>query len=176
MKIMKRKKQKLQYTIKAIILTETGEIHFDKIAIKSKNKNVISIKIQKSGKELNIYENFIRKNKVLLSSVKGNIKPIDPVVWNTIDLKKQKIDIVNYNLQNFRAQESRSALYRWAVGQDLIQKLTPWFKLLVVCLVVGVIGWFALKIGFEIFTRAIAPRLADCASILPTAPTPPGVS
>lgn len=104
----------------------------------------------------------------------GKIRVQNPDKWKDIDLKKYGIKELRFNLQNFALQEGRAAIHRWTIPPDKITKLSSLFKLLMICVVIGVIGWAAMKFGAHVLDVVSASRILECSQVLPKAQVPLG--
>ena len=98
----------------------------------------------------------------------------NPNNWKNIPLKKYKIKELRFNLQNFALQEGRASIHRWTIPPDRIARLSPLFKLLMICIAMGVMGWSALKFGAYALDVVMKSRLYDCVKVLPKMPSPIG--
>lgn len=117
----------------------------------------------------------IRAKRVIIYQKKdGKIISQNPDNLGRIDLDKIGIKTLRFNLQNSSLQESRSAIYRWTTPKDAIDKLSPIFRLMFICIAVGVMGWAALKFGGLALDAIMRSRLMSCAELLPSAPSPIG--
>lgn len=118
---------------------------------------------------------YIRGKRIIMWKLSsGKVIIQNPDDWSKIDLDKKGIKELRFNLQNFGLQESKSAQYRWTVPLSKMDKLIPLFKLMFICIAVGVIGWSAFKFGVYLFDKVSASSLIDCASIIPRPPVPIG--
>lgn len=125
--------------------------------------------------ELRIPKKCIRAKRVMIFKLSsGKIKVQNPDNWKSIDLASKNIKELRFNLQNFSLQESKSSINRWTLPKDTLTKLSPLFKLLMICIVIGVIGWAALKFGTYVLDVVMKARLLDCSQVLPKAPIPIG--
>lgn len=160
----------------AIWINEIGAIKnrvFD-VKAENKEKGLVLISFGK-GEEYTIKKSNIRAKRVVIYK-KGDGKIIaqNPDGWGRIDLPKRGIKTLRFNLQNSSLQESRSAIHRWTNPKSTIDKLTPIFKLMFICIVIGVIGWAAFKFGGHVLDIIVRSRIMDCSQLLPKAPTPIG--
>lgn len=116
------------------------------------------------------------KRMIMFKTASGKIIVQNPNDWAKVDLEGQGIKELRFNLQNFGLQESKAAQHRWTLPLTKMQQLIPLFKLLFICIAVGVIGWSAFKFGTYLFDKVSASNLIDCATIIPRAPVPIGVN
>jgi hypothetical protein len=123
-----------------------------------------------------IKKSYIRAKRIVMyKKSDGNVIAQNPDQLGQMDLNKKGIKTLRFNLQNSALQESKSAIYRWTMPKDIVDKLGPIFKLLFICIAVGVIGWAAFKyagLALEIITRS---RIMDCSALLPNSPAPIGI-
>ncbi|MDD4110150.1 MAG: hypothetical protein PHS54_01200 [Clostridia bacterium] len=118
--------------------------------------------------------NIRAKRIIIYQKRDGSLISQNPDNIGRIDLDAIGIKTLRFNLQNSSLQESRSAIYRWTSPKDTINKLSPIFKLMFICIAVGVMGWAALKFGGMALDAIMRSRLMDCAQLLPKAPSPIG--
>lgn len=142
--------------------------------IKEVNKEEIIIEL--SNKEtFQIKKAHIRAKRIIIYKLStGKIITQNPNDWAKINLENQGIKELRFNLQNFGLQESKAAQSRWTVPLTKMEKLIPLFKLLFICVAVGVIGWSAFKYGVYLFDKISASSIIDCASLISKTPTPVG--
>lgn len=149
-----------------IWITEFGSIKRRVFTILGRKDD--KVKIDFGNEILIINAKSIRANRVIIyKTSKGKIIVQNPDKWKDIDLKKYGIKELRFNLQNMALQEGRAAIHRWTLPQDRLAKLSPLFKLLMICIVIGVIGWSALKFGTYVLDVVTAARSADCMSVIP---------
>ena len=138
----------------------------EKIRIKFDNKEEYIIDKKK-----------IRSKRCLIyKTSKGEIFVQDPDKWRDVDLKGRGIKELRFNLQNFDIQEGKSAIHRWTLPEGMLKKFSPIIKLLMICIVIGVLGWVAFKFAEIIFSHVSASRIIDCRSIIPSIPNPLGIN
>jgi len=160
----------------AIWITEIGAIKnrvFD-IAQTNKEKGTVLISFGPKEKYWIKKGNIRSKRVVIYKKSDGKIISQNPDGWGKIDLPKQGIKTLRFNLQNSSLQESKSAMHRWTNPKSVIDKLTPIFKLMFICIAVGVMGWAALKFGGQALDAIMRSRLMDCGQLLAKAPSPVG--
>lgn len=147
-----------------------------KMILKQSNPNEVVLDF--GNNELySVDKRFVRaKRLIMYKSSSGKIIVQDPNKFATLDLEKYGIKELRMNLQNFGIQEGKAALHRWTPPQGTLDKLLPLFKLLFVCIAIGVIGWAAFKGGIYLLELISKSRIIDCASIIPKQPLPIGVS
>jgi hypothetical protein len=124
-----------------------------------------------------IQKRHIRAKRVIMfKTSKGQVISQNPDNWANINLESEGIKILRFNLQNFGLQESKAAQHRWTVPLSKMDKLMPLFKLLFICIAVGIIGWSAFKFSTFLFSKVTASGLMDCAQLVPQLPFPIGVN
>jgi hypothetical protein len=162
----------------AVWINEIGSITLRvfEIVKEDKEKKTIIIKFNKNE----IYEirkNNIRARRVIIyQKSNGKIIAQNPDNISQLNLDEQKIKILRFNLQNSSLQESKAAIHRWAPTQDLVDKLGPIFKLMFICIAVGVIGWAAFKYAGVVLDLVARSRILECSQLFPYSPTPVGVN
>lgn len=135
-----------------------------------KDKQVV---LDFGDEKIKVNTTYIRKKRILIYCLTDGKKIVqNPDKWKDIPLKKYNIKELKFNLQNFGIQERRSALSRWTLPPDRITQLAPWFKLLIIGLVIGVLGWFTLKFGGYTLDAVTKARFMDCAQLLPQSVVP----
>ena len=151
----------------AIWISEIGLINHRVFNVLKEENNILTISFDKDE----IYEidkSNVRAKKILVyQKSDGDIVIQNPNKISLIDLNKKKIKTLRFNLQNTSLQESKAAIYRWTTPKDIIDKLGPIFKLLFICIAVGVIGWAAFKYGGQVLDLVTSSRTLDCSQVLP---------
>jgi len=113
--------------------------------------------------------NMRAKRIVIYKTSDGKVTVQNPNKWKNLDLKGLGIKELRFNLQNFGLQEGRAATSRWVLPLDKIAKLSPLFKMLMICIVIGVIGWASMKFGTYVLDVVMQSRLLECSQVLPNA-------
>lgn len=159
----------------AVWIDEVGAIStrvFKVIDASDKDKVVISFGPNERYK---ISKRNIRIKRIIIYKLpNGNISCQNPDKWGELDLKAQGIKELRFNLQNFSLQEGKAAIYRWNNPKTMMDKLMPLFRLMFICIVVGVIGWAALKMGTYVLDMVVKSRVMDCRSLIQSIPSPIG--
>ena len=114
------------------------------------------------------------KRVIIYKKTDGSITSQNPDSWGRINLQKMGIKTLRFNLQNSSLQESKAAIYRWTTPKDVIDKLGPIFKLMFICIAVGVMGWAALKFGGMALDAISSSRLMSCDQLIPRFTNPVG--
>ena len=97
---------------------------------------------------------------------------IPPHIWEVVDVKKWKIELINMQMKNFAFLEQRAAVSRWAYIKDTMTRMAPFMTMLILAIVTGVATWFLMKMGYSIFSDAVAARTLDCRTLLSTTGVP----
>ena len=160
----------------AIWINEIGSIKNRVFEILKQNKEDKTSLISFSKKEQYwIKKRNIRGKRVIIyKKSDGKVVSQNPDSWGRVDLKAMGIKTLRFNLQNSSLQESKSAIYRWTTPKDTIDKLGPIFKLMFICIAVGVMGWSALKFGGLALDTITSSRLLSCDQLLPKITDPIG--
>lgn len=160
----------------ALWINEIGSIKTRVFNILEKNKDEGTVLIGFSSNEQYwIKKRDIRGKRVIIyKKSDGKIVSQNPDHWGRIDLKEMGIKTLRFNLQNSSLQESKSAIYRWTTPKDTIDKLGPIFKLMFICIAVGVMGWASLKFGGMALDAITSSRLLTCDQLLPRISNPLG--
>ena len=170
---MKNKKVKSKKGT-ALWIDSSGAIRTRIFDISPIDKEYVVISFNKK-ESYKIKRFYLRGNRVVIYKKDNDkITVQDPNKLSHLDLKSQNIKVLRFNLQNSALQESKAAIYRWTSPKDVVDKLGPIFKLMFICIAVGVIGWAAFEFAayaLEIISRS---RLMDCAQLFPNAPNPVG--
>jgi len=117
---------------------------------------------------------YIRSNTVMLWRYDvGQYAVIPPKVWIKMNPKDFKIEVVDMQMKNFVFLEQRAAVSRWAFVKELMQKYAPFITIIILSICAGVIAWFMLKFGLNIFEDVTQQRTADCLKILGSGVSPP---
>ncbi len=168
------KKQKSNEEGTAVWINEVGSIQLRVFKILERKNGNVKISFGEEESYI-IKESNIRIKRVLIyKTADGKIHTQNPNNWKQLDLKKYGIKELRFNLQNFGLQEKKSALHRWTLPPDKLTKLSPLFKLLMICIAVGVIGWAGFKSSTYALEVVMNSRILDCAQVLPKTPVPIG--
>lgn len=159
----------------AIWIDEVGAINPRVFNVLKDENNILTISFNKDE----IYEinkkNIRAKRVIIYKKSDGNIVVQNPNNLSRMNLSNQGIKTLRFNLQNSALQESKAAIYRWTMRKDIVDKLGPIFKLLFICIAVGVIGWAAFKYAGTVLEMVASSRLIDCSQLFPNAPVPIGI-
>ena len=160
----------------AIWINEIGSIRPRVFNIVNEDKESKKVLISFSKKEAYwIQKRNIRGKRVIIyQKADGQTTSQNPDGWGRIDLKKEGIKTLRFNLQNSSLQESKAAIYRWTTPKDIVDKLGPIFKLMFICIAIGVLGWSALKFGGMALDAITISRLLTCDQLLPRITDPIG--
>lgn len=159
----------------AVWITETGGIKTRVFDVEKVGKDSALIKFSPS-ETYKVKKNNIRgKRIVMYRKSDGSVASMNPDSWGNLNIARDHgIKTLRFNLQNSSLQESKSSIYRWMAPKNTIDKLSPIFKLLFICIAVGVMGWAALKYGGVVLDAVTKSRLMDCSQLLPKVQTPVG--
>jgi len=175
--VMSWNKRRKNYRISAVIFNPDGT-HYSKRMGKFRTKdNIDKMCFQGSTETMPVIDTRnIRAGCVtLFRYAPAQYAVIPPKIWEQIDLKKWKIDLINMQMKNFAFLEQRAAISRWAYLKDTITRLAPYMTMLILAILTGVSIWFLMKLGYNVFNDAIQARVRDCASLLgQTVPTATG--
>ena len=159
----------------ALFVNEVGAMNtriFKQIESQEKDKVILDFG---NNEKYVVPRKFIRTKRILIyKTSSGKVVCQNPDNWSKIDLNKENIKELRFNLLNFSNQESKAALHRWSMPQSTMDKLMPLFKLLFICIAVGVIGWSAFKFGGVVLDKVVASRLLDCNQLIPHVTNPVG--
>jgi len=163
------KSKKISSKGTAIWINETGAIRNRIFNIVKQDQERKKVLITFSPKEAYWVPklNLRGRRIILYEKSNGEILSQNPDAWGKIDLKAKGIKVLRFNLQNSSLQESKASIYRWTTPKDAIDKLGPIFKLLFICIAIGVMGWAALKFGAITLDAITKSRLMECKDILP---------
>lgn len=161
-------KTRKNFKVTAVIYNPDGTFYIKKIGKFRTKDNIDKMCFQGSSETMPVIDpKHIRANRVTLFRYGvGQYAVIPPHVWQNVDLKKWKIDLINMQMKNFAFLEQRAAVSRWAYIKDLLTRWAPYMTMLIVGLVVGVSLWFLMRTGFNIFQEAITARTMDCQRLL----------
>lgn len=170
MKLFKRNKNQTESGT-ALWINEFGTITprvFKVIGKEDKDKRKYLILDFGNNERIKVRADFIRaKRLIIYKDSNGKVIAQNPNDWRKINLEKKGIKVLRFNLQNMGIQEGRAAIHRWTLPETLIKKLTPLFKLLLICIVVGVIGYVAFKEGSLVLNNINSARLMNCNNVIP---------
>ena len=171
---MKKDKNKNNGT--AIWINEIGSIRPRVFNIVKENKEKKTVVISFGQKEF--YEipklNIRAKRVIIYQKSDGSILCQNPDKIGNIDLDAIGIKTLRFNLQNSALQESKAAIWRWTIPQSAVDKLGPIFKLMFICIAIGVLGWAAMKLAGIALSAVASSRLMDCSQLIPKIPDPIG--
>lgn len=171
----KNKVEKNQGT--CVWIGESGEIRLRVFNIILTEGEKVTIEFEDNKKKYIIPRKYIRAKRVMIfNPSEGRIIVQNPDKWKDVDLKSKGIKELRFNLQNFAFQEGKSAIHRWTLPKDIITKLSPLFKLLMICIVIGVIGWASLKFGSYVLDVVMKSRVLDCVQLIPKVQIPIGTN
>lgn len=156
----------------AVWVDEFGTLSLRVFTIIGKKEKKVKIDFGNSEVYIINARNIRAKRVIIYKTEEGKIKVQNPNKWKDINLKKYNIKELRFNLQNFGIQEGKASIHRWTLPKDVISKLAPLFKLLVICIVIGVIGWASLKFGTYVLDVVMKSRLLDCGAVLPRQQVP----
>jgi len=158
----------------ALWIDESGTIRTRIFNIHNLDKEFIIITFDKLEK-YKIKKAYLRGSRVVIyKKSDGQIVIQNPNKISNLDLRSQNIKVLRFNLQNSALQESKAANYRWTAPKDMVDKLGPIFKLLFICIAVGVIGWAAFNFSVQVMELVSRSRLMECSTLFPNAPSPVG--
>ncbi len=161
----------------AVFIDEIGAI---KIRVFEIKENLPGEKLRISFGEKEEYiidkKRIRSKRCIIYKTADGKVIVQNPDKWRNLDLKGNGIKELRFNLQNFDIQEGKSAIHRWTLPEGMLKKFSPIIKLLMICIVIGVLGWAVFKFVEIMFTHVTASRILDCRSILPSMPNPLGIN
>jgi len=158
----------------AIWINEIGAIKERVFTIKKKEKEKVLI-VFKNNESCWIKKENIRGKRVIIYRTANNkLISQNPDNWGRIKLKKMGIKTLRFNLQNSSLQESKSAIHRWTTPRDVVDKLGPIFKLMFICIAVGVMAWASLKFAGTALQAITRSRLMSCEELLPKIVQPVG--
>jgi hypothetical protein len=148
-------------------INESGAMKLRVFTIIARKESKVKIDFG-NNEVLIVQQKNIRANRMVIFNINGRIIVQNPDKWKEIDFKKYNIKELRFNLQNMAIQEGRAAIHRWTLPLDKLAKLSPLIKLLLICIVVGVIGWASLKFGTYVLDAVMKSRLLECSQVLPT--------
>jgi hypothetical protein len=157
----------------AVWIEETGAIQKRVFKVIKRENGIATISFG-NNERYSFNQNYIRKRRCLIYKTNKGIVVQNPDKWRDLDLKSFGIKTLRFNLQNVSIEESKSANHRWTLPEDLIKRLSPLFKILLISIAVGVIGWAAFKFAGVVLTDVLPSRTMDCANLLPKVPNPIG--
>lgn len=162
------KKQRKNFKVNAVIYNPDGTWQVKRIGKFRTKDNVDKMLFMGSNETMPVIEpRYIRANTVtLFRYAPGQYAVIPPKMWESIDLKKFSIELINMQMKNFAFLEQRAAVSRWAYIKDLLNRWGPYLTLLVICITSGVIIWFMMKLGYNIFSDAVIARTLECKQLI----------
>lgn len=170
-------KKRKNYKVTASIYNPDGTFYTKRIGKFRTKDNIDKMLFQGSNETMPVIEpKYIRSAKVtLFRYAPGQYAVIPPKIWENTDPKKWKIELINMQMKNFAFLEQRAAVSRWAYIKDLLNRWGPYMTLMIIAIASGVIIWFLMKLGYNIFDDAVGARILECNQLLgkavPTAAT-----
>jgi len=163
-------KKRKSYTLQALVIKPDGDFYTDMLGMFKHADGVDKLHFKKMGWTMPVIPNqLVRAMKVILYNYgPKQFAVIPPRMWENINLKKFDIELINLQSKNFAFLEQRAAVSRWAYLKDLITKMAPWIALVLIVACGGVVIWFVMKLGLDIFSQVTAQRIAECSHILPS--------
>ena len=93
---------------------------------------------------------YIRNSSVTLWRYDvGQYAVIPPQVFERLDPKNFKIDVINMQQKNFAFLEQRAAVSRWAYMKDALARWAPYITIIILVIAAGAIAWFLLNTALE---------------------------
>jgi hypothetical protein len=169
-----KKKQTTKESGTAVWINEVGSIQLRIFKIIKKEDNKAEIDFGNNETYMVNSDNIRGKRVLVYKLANGKIKVQNPNKWKNLDLKKHGIKELRFNLQNFALQEGKASIHRWTIPPDRITKLSPLFKLLMICIAIGVMAYGAMKFGTYVLDVVMKSRLLPCSDVLPKMPAPIG--
>ncbi len=151
----------------AIWINEVGSIKPRVFKIRDRSEGKVTLDFGNNETYRVLERNMRQKRLVMWKTSEDKVIVQNPDRWKEINLKEHGIKELRFNLQNMGIQEGKAAIHRWALPSDKLTKLSPLFKLLMICIVIGVIGWASMKFGTYVLDVVMKSRLIDCAQVLP---------
>lgn len=148
-------------------INEVGALKIRIFKIVGRKEDKVKIDFGNNETYITKERNIRAKRMLIYKTTKGKVIIQNPDKLKKINLKKYNIKELRFNLQNMAIQEGRSAIHRWTLPADRLTKLSPLFKLLMICIVVGAIGWASMKFGTYVLDVVMKSRLYDCSFVLP---------
>jgi hypothetical protein len=174
--MFKKKETSIEASGTALWIDEVGAMQERVFKVLSSEAEKIVIGFSPT-ESYTINKKHVRAKRVIMyKTSSGKVISQNPDNWAFVDLEGQGIKELRFNLQNFGLQESKAAQHRWTVPLSKMDKLMPLFKLLFICIAVGIIGWSAFKFATFLFSKVTMSSLLDCTQLVPKLPTPIGVN
>lgn len=160
-------KKHKSYKVNAVIFNRDGTWFTKKIGKFRTPDNIDKMLFQGSEETMPVIDTAnIRAGQVVLwRYAPGQYAVIPPRIWEKTTPEKFGIEMINMQAKNFAFLEQRAAVSRWAYIKDTLQRLAPYMTMLILAVMVGVACWFLMKLGYNIYSDAIAARLVDCARL-----------
>lgn len=174
-------KKRKSYKLHALIIKPDGNWYTDLLGLFDHPDHIDKLHFKNMGWTMPIIpSHLVRANQVILYNYgPKQFAVIPPRIWENIDLKNFKIELINTQAKNFAFLEQRAAVSRWAYIKDLMTKMAPWIALVLIVACAGVAVWFLMKLGTDIYGQVVSARIAECKQVLPSLPSvvnsaPPG--
>lgn len=161
-------RKRKNFKVTAVIYNPDGTWYSQRMGKFRTKDNIDKMLFMGSNETMPVIEpKYIRANKVTLYRYgPGQYAVIPPKMWEKIDLKKFGIDLINMQMKNFAFLEQRAAVSRWAYLKDLLNRWGPYLTLIIIGITCGVIIWFMMKLGYNIFSDAVQARILECRQLI----------
>lgn len=161
-------KKHKNYKVKAVIFNRDGTFFTRRMGKFRTADNIDKMLFQGSNETMPVIDTAnIRAGQVCLWRYAPNqYAVIPPRVWEKLTPEKFGIEVINMQSKNFAFLEQRAAVSRWAYIKDTLQRLAPYMTMIILAVMVGVACWFLMKLGYNIYSDAVAARVADCNRLL----------
>lgn len=165
-------KKKKEQELTALWINEIGNIKTRRFKVLKVEGNKVTALFDDNKKYIFDKSKIRGQNVVVIEDANGKVKLVDPESWKKIDYNAEGIKEFRFNLQNFRQQESVSAISRWTLPKSTLDKILPLLKFLLIGAAVAVVGWAAFKYAGYIFNNILGAFRFDCISLVPNKQVP----
>ena len=161
-------KKRKQFKITAAIYNPDGSFYTQKMGKFKTGDGVDKMLFMNSKETMPVIDpKYIRNLTVTLWRYGvGQYAVIPPKVWESLEPKKFKIDVINMQMKNFAYLEQRAAVSRWSGIKSALQQWAPFITIIIICITAGVAIWFMMKGGLEMYNSVVSARMSDCARLL----------
>jgi len=162
------RKKKKSFRVQAVIFNPDGTWYTQWIGKFKGKDNMDKMEFMGSNETCpTVDPKYIRANKVCLWRFSvGQYAVIPPYIWEKMNPKDWKIDVIDLQMKNFAFLEQRSAISRWSYTKDLLQKYGAYITVLLVLVFAGVAIYFMMKTAIGMFGDAAAARILECSKLL----------
>jgi hypothetical protein len=166
--VMKWWNQRKQYNIRAVVFNPDGTFFVRWIGKFKGSDGVDKMRFMGSAETCPVIDpkHIIGRCVGMWRYAPGQYAIIPPTVWQKMTPAQFKIDVIDIQMKNFAFLEQRAAVSRWAAWKDALQKYAPFITIVILAIVAGVVLWFLMNTGLEMYNSVVNARMEECARVM----------